>query len=219
MKVNRISKLQSILIEAPIDAIDFDRSQARRDTENYIYADLLFYYSLGDSRPGVITGQLGNGRIRVLTRARFAAVAEDLGLNMIDCILPADTSREELGEFLRETGAQIVDTLSSEDRVDSEPTGAQWHTVSFDREIASDEVVQFERKVNEIFEGVEAQPIKVHRAEYDSNTLYFQVLTRYGRDQAVEFLKVLHQFHQEVASIRSYRGGRFRRAQLTIFNS
>jgi hypothetical protein len=192
-----------IVIEVQLSLVDFDGEQARGNTPDYVYSDLLFFYSLGGSRPGAVAGRLENGRVQVQSRVRYAAIAQDLGLTAVDCVLPADTPRSQLDEFLLTAGVRLARTSASDDPGAS----VQWHTVSFDGEVARDQLVRIEHELNEVF----GRPIELRRAERDASTIYFQVLISKDRDQAVRFRGALREFDQDIAPVRSYRGGRFKR--------
>lgn len=192
-----------IVVEVPLSLVDFDGEQARRDTPGYVYPDLLFFYSLGGSRPGAVAGGLEGGRVRVRSRARYAAIAADLGLTAVECVLAADTPRSQLDDFLMTAGVRLARISADDDAGAS----VQWHTVSFDGEVAPDQLVRIEHELSEVF----GQPIELRRAEPDASTIYFQVLTSKDRDQAIRFRGALQDFDQDIAPVRSYRGGRFKR--------
>jgi hypothetical protein len=192
-----------IVVEVPLGLVGFDGEQARRGTPHYIYSDLLFFSSLGGSSPGAVGGRLGNGRVQVQSRARYAAIAQDLGLAAVVCFLPADTPRSLLDEFLLTPGVRLIGAPGLDDYGPS----VQWHTVAFDEDVPGDELARIGRALSEVF----GQPVDPHRGGPDGRTIYFQALTREDHDQAVSFYAALREFDQEIAPIRSYRGGRFAR--------
>jgi hypothetical protein len=192
-----------VFVEVPLGLLGFDGEQARRDTPQYIYSDLLFFSSLGGSSPGAVAGRLENGRVQVQSRSRYAAIAQDLGLAAAVCHLPAATRRSLFDEFLLTPGVRLIGAPGSDD---SGPS-VQWHTISFDGDVTDDELARIGRELNEVF----GQPVDPRRGGPDGRTIYFQALTREDHDQAVSLMVALREFDQEIAPIRSYRGGRFHR--------
>lgn len=198
-----ISGHAPIVVEVPLGLLGFDGEQARRDTPDYIYSDLLFFSSLGGSSPGAVSGRLDNGRVQVQSGARYAAIAQDLGLAAVVCYLPAATPRSLLDEFLPTPDARLIGAPDSDD---SGPS-VQWHTISLDEDVTDDELARIGRELNDVF----GQPVDPRRGGPDGRTIYFRALTRGDRDQAISFMVALREFDQEIAPIRSYRGGRFKR--------
>ena len=192
-----------VVVEVPLGLLGFDGEQARRDTPDYIYSDLLFFGSLGGSSPGAVGGRLENGRVQVQSRSRYAAIAQDLGLAAVVCFLPAATPRSLLDEFLLTPGVRLIGAPGLDDYGPS----VQWHTISFDEDVAGDELARIGRELSEVF----GQPVDPRRGGPDGRTIYFQALTRGDRDQAISLMVALQAFDQEIAPIRSYRGGRFAR--------
>ena len=60
-------------------------------------------------------GLLENGRVQVQSRARYAAIAQDLGLATVVCYLPADTPRSLLDEFLLTPDVRLIGAPDSDD--------------------------------------------------------------------------------------------------------
>jgi hypothetical protein len=212
MKVSRITDESPTLIEVPLRLIDFDGKQARQNTQNYIYSDLLFFHSLRGSKIGAVAGRLKNGRVQILSRSRYAAIAQDLGLEVVECFLPSRTPRSEIEELLEQANTHLIHKGRHIDVDTSEVTNLEWHTISFDGNVSRDQLIYISEKVNEVFHSDDGRPIELRRAELDPNTIYFRALTRQDRSQAVAFMAALHKLDQEVAPVRSYRGGRFKRS-------
>jgi hypothetical protein len=207
--VAEVGRSSLTLVEVPLDLVDFDARRARRDTDSYIYSDLLFFLGLGDSRPGGVTGQLTGGRVVVVSRSRYAAIAQDLGLGKIECLFPADTPQAELAEFLERPGVRLITGWQEKVHEIPEP-GIEWHVVAFDRPLTDEELDRFTESVREVFAEPERPGIEVFRAEADPTVVYFQAWTRHDRDQTIDLFATLQRFDHDTAPIRSYRGGRFK---------
>lgn len=196
------------MVEVPLGLVDFDGERARRDTSDYIYDDLLFFHSLGGSRPGVVTGELADGRVSVRSRARYAAVAEDLGLTSIECVLSAQTPPASLEAFTERSNVRVISVAESGSGV-PEP-GMEWHVIGFKRIPSDEEVSRFMRLMRQIFADPEHLAVEGARADSDPMLLYFQTWTPHEREAAISLLAALRRCDREIVPIRSYRGMRFR---------
>lgn len=197
-----------LIVEAPLDVADFDAARARRDGNGYVYSDLLFFYGLGGSRLGTVSGRLVGGRIAVLTRARYAAIAQDLGYGTIECTLPPDTDPAMLADLLKRPGTRLVpvDWASVHDAPEA---AMEWHVVAFERLPTDEELARFAAVVSSVFEDPGHPVTQVARAEGDPAIAYFQAWTSHGRADTIRFLSALARFDRESVPIRSYRGSRF----------
>ena len=197
-----------LIVEAPLDVADFDAERARRDSNGYIYSDLLFFYGLGGSRLGAVSGRLVGGRIAIRTRARYAAIAQDLGYGTIEYTLPPDTDPAMLADLLKRPGTRLVpaDWASVQDVPEA---AMEWHVVAFERPPADEEVARFAAAVSRVFEAPGHPAPQVARAEGDPAVVYFQAWTPHDRADTIRFMSALARFDRESVPIRSYRGGRF----------
>jgi len=198
----------SAIVETPLALVDFDAGRARRDTDSHVYSDLLFFHSLGDSSPGAVTGKLTGGRVEVVSRSRYAAIAQDLGLGTIKVSLPPDTPQAELAEFLGRPGVRLISGREDETHAVSGPT-QEWHVVAFDWPLTDAELRRFTQSVREVFPDAR-QATETFRAESDPGVVYFRAWTPHDRTHALRFLAVLQRLDRDIAPVRSYRGSRFR---------
>jgi hypothetical protein len=193
------------IVEVPLDLVDFDGRRARGDTESYIYSDLLFFYSLGDSSLGAVGAELAGSRVLVRSRARYAAIAEDLGLDTIECLFPAQASLEDL---LERPGVRVSGAAEGAEAV---PTpGMEWHVIGFDRPPSEEEVTRLAQLMSEVFADPAHPAVEVARAGVDPALLYFRTWTPHDRESSIRLLSALQSYDHDVVPVRSYRGGRFR---------
>lgn len=197
-----------IVVEVPLGLVDFDGERARRDTSNYIYRDLLFFHSLGGSRPGAVAGELVDGRVSVHSRARNAAVAEDLGLTSIECVLPAQTQPGLLERFSERPDVRLVSEAEIEFGIPK--PGMEWHVIGFKRIPGDEEISRFTGLMRQVFADPEQPIVEAARAESDPTLLYFQAWTPHEREAAISLLTALQRCDLEIAPLRSYRGMSFR---------
>lgn len=197
-----------IVVEVPVGLLDFDREQARRDTNMYIYGDLLFFHSLEGPRPGAVTGELIDGRVAVRSRARYAAVAEDLGLTSIECVLPAQTPSASLEAFTERSDVRILSEAETGSGIPK--PGMEWHATGFKRIPSDEEISRFRGLMRQVFADPERPKVGTVRADSDPTLLYFQAWTPHEREAAISLLAALQRCDREIVPIRSYRGMRFR---------
>lgn len=193
------------IVEVPLDLVEFDGRRARSDTESYIYSDLLFFYSLGDSKLGAVGAELAGGRVLVRSRARYAAIAEDLGLDTIECLFPAQASLEDL---LDRPGVRVRNATEVGEVVPA--PGMEWHVIGFERPPSEEEVTRLTRLLSEVFVDPTHPTVDVARAGADPALLYFRTWTPHDRESGIRLLSALQRYDHDVVPVRSYRGGRFR---------